>query len=1149
MTHLCLSFLGSWKLTDADGRPIPIRIRKEQALLTYLAVEKEQAHSRETLIGLLWPDLTEQMARNNLRVTLSRLQRRIGQQFSPLLITSRHEIQFNLDRCHRIDVVDFQALIAAGQANEGAKLKLFQQAVDLYQGDFLAGFYLDNCQAFEEWVFIERERLRVQVINALQYLTDTYEQLGQLETAYQYTQRQIALDPLSEATYRRLMRLLARQGQRSAALAQFSACRHILNEELGLEPEPETLALYEQIKNGHWAPVQAVPAEGGPQASRPQAESELTNLKHNLPAQLTPFIGREVELSLLGQHLNGRRQTVDGRRGEDSPVPYSPSTDDRLPNRNFDNYRLLTLIGPGGIGKTRLALQAAAQQLNTFPDGVYFIPLAAVQTADAVPGAMAEALGMTFMASQKSPQAQLIDMLRHKTMLLVLDNLEHLLAVTDYLLELLEQAPGLVLLITSRESLNIQAEDLFHLAGLPVPPPSELSQATHYAAVRLFLDRAHRLQKDFKLTEHNLPDVVRICELVGGLPLGIELAATWVNDFSCAEIVQGIERSLDFLTTTLRDLSPSHRSLRATFEHSWQRLSAEEQAVLSQLAVFQGGFSSQAAQIITGATPLILSQLRYKSLLRSAGAGRYDLHELLRQFTLQKLALEPSSQTNVYERHSHFYLDFVGQHTEALQIHRPYESAAEIQRDLDNIRQAWQWAVAHVAVSSLVHSAAGLGYFYELSGLYEEGVSTFEKAVTQIRHGLAGDSDVFSAEEGRCGLVYFLAEQARLLGLQGKYHQALSITEQVIKLAGMIGDRRSEVRGYLLRGQWLKGQGDPGTALKWLHQALAQAQAEQFQDLKGEILLQMGNTWKMQGNHDDGLCCLEQALQIQASLGNRVQEQRIRLYLGVHAIEEGDYMTGYTYLEQAAQLMDDTGDRFTEARIANALGFLDATLGNYQAALLNHERSRQISREVGDVHQESHALHNLCVANYMLGNLATADANGQQALAIAQQHQIVEAEAYALNHRGYVLAALGRLAEAQAAFEQACAGWKAVGHQALAIEARSGLAHVVFQRGNLVQAQAVVDEILSFLAENTLEGTDEPFRVYLTCYKTLKANQDPRAFSLLKTAYETLQEQAMKITDQALRTSFLNDVAVNRELIKVWQEAEKLIGAEDSVRN
>jgi DNA-binding SARP family transcriptional activator/predicted ATPase len=1129
MPHLCLSFLGSWKLTNADGRPIPIRIRKEQALLTYLAVEKEQAHSREALIGLFWPDLAEQMARNNLRVTLSRLQRRIGQQVSPLLITSRHEIQFNLDNCHRIDVADFQALIAAGQTNEGAKLKLFQQAADLYQGDFLAGFYLDNCQAFEEWVFIERERLRVQVINALQYLTDAYEQLGQLETAYQYAQRQIALDPLSEMTYRCLMRLLARQGQRSAALAQFSACRHILNEELGLEPEPETLALYEQIKNGHWAPVQAPPAEGGPQAGRPQAEPELTNLKHNLPAQLTPFIGREVELSQLGQHLSS------------SPIRFTPKI--------FDNYRLLTLIGPGGIGKTRLALQAAAQQLNTFPDGVYFVPLAAVQTADAVPAAIAEALGMTFMANQKSPQVQLIDMVRHKTMLLVLDNLEHLLPVTDYLLELLEQAPGLVLLITSRESLNVQAEDLFYLTGLPVPPPSELSQATNYAAVRLFLDRAHRLQKNFKLTEHNLPDVVRICELVEGLPLGIELAATWVNDYSCAEIARGIERSLDFLTTTLRDLSPSHRSLRATFEHSWQRLSAEEQAVLSQLAIFQGGFSGQAAQIITGATPLILSQLRYKSLLHSAGAGRYDLHELLRQFTLQKLVVESPSQANVYERHSRFYLDFVGQRTETLQIHRPYEVAAEIQRDLDNIRQAWQWAVAHSAVSSVVHSAAALGHFYELSGLYEEGVCTFEKAITQLKHGLAGDSDVFSPEEGRRGLVYLLAEQARLLGLQGKYHQALSITEQVIKLAGMMGDRRSEVRGYLLRGQWLKGQGDTETSLKWLHQALARAQTEQFQDLMGEILLQMGNTWKMQGNHDDGLRCLEQALQIQASLGNRVQEQRIRLYLGVHAIEEGDYMIGYAYLEQAARLMDDTGDRFTEARIANALGFLDATLGNYQAALLNHERSRQISREVGDAHQESHALHNLCVANYMLGNLATADANGQQALAIAQQLQIVEAEAFALNHWGYVLAALGRLAEAQAAFEQACAGWKAVGHQALAIEARSGLAHVAFQRGNLVQAQKVVDEILSFLAKNTLEGTDEPFRVYLTCYKTLKANQDSRAFSLLKTAYETLQEQAMKITDQALRISFLNDVAVNRELIKAWQAAEKLIGAEDTGRN
>lgn len=329
----------------------------------------------------------------------------------------------------------------------------------------------------------------------------------------------------------------------------------------------------------------------------------------SLPALFTPLVGREVELAALARLLRNPQ------------------------------CRLLTLIGQVGIGKTRLAIEVASTQGELFPDGVYFVPLVSLPSPEFIVPTIADALGFTLSASI-DPKLQLLNHLREKCLLLVLDGLEHLLEGAGLLAELLQQAPALKLLVTSCERLSLQAEWLFVLQGLPVPPFDQVQQAEEYGAVKLFVRSAGQAQVGFKLSAEERPWVVRICQLVEGMPLAIELAAVWVRLLSCREIAQEIERTLDFLSASARDLPERHRSMRAAFDHSWHLLSIEEQQALAKLSIFRGCFQREAAAEVAGVSLPLLTALVDKSLLRCNQChetGRYSLHELIRQYAADKL--------------------------------------------------------------------------------------------------------------------------------------------------------------------------------------------------------------------------------------------------------------------------------------------------------------------------------------------------------------------------------------------------------------------------------------------------------------------------------------------------------------------------------
>ncbi len=507
MAYLSLRVLGELQVLK-DGVPVQaFESDKVRALLAYLAVEAAQAHRRGTLLGLLWPDYPEEAARHNLRQALYNLRLGLGDHTArpPYLLITRESIQFNRASDYSLDLDEFNAHYSAWKKNLGregvtpsALVAPLEAMVQLYRGEFLQQFYLEDSEAFEDWLLVQREAVHRRVMKALTTLANEYEHRADFSTARRYARRQLELDPWREEAHRQVMRLLALEGQRSAALAQYEHCRRVLAEELGVEPSPQTRDLYEQIRSGTLKPRVERPTQV------PAAPL------HNLPVSLTPFIGREQELAELGRLMA------------------EPAC------------RCLTLVGPGGIGKTRLALQAADQQRHEFAQGIAFIPLASVDSVEAVIPAIAGAINLAFYGPI-DPKVQLLNYLREKQLLLVVDNVEHLLVegahpdtIAELLIEILQGAAAIKLLVTSREALNLQGEWFFEVQGLAFPGTEQADGFDEYSAVALFVQRARRARPGFELNAEDKAEVVRLCRLVEGMPLAIELARYLGEDFiSC----------------------------------------------------------------------------------------------------------------------------------------------------------------------------------------------------------------------------------------------------------------------------------------------------------------------------------------------------------------------------------------------------------------------------------------------------------------------------------------------------------------------------------------------------------------------------------------------------------------------------------------
>ena len=438
----------------------------------------------------------------------------------------------------------------------------------------------------------------------------------------------------------------------------------------------------------------------------------------NLPAPRTSFVGRTEELASIDRML-------------DEP-----------------DCRLLTLVGPGGVGKTRLALEAAARRIDRYQHGVHFVPLVGVPAPDLLAPAVAESLQFQVDNAHSAIAArdQLVDFLRERATLLVLDNFEHLLDARDLLTEVIERAPQVELLTTSRERLQVQSEWVLDLEGLGngAGNGSGHGRTRDSAAVRLFVDRARQVDSGYTLTDDERPHVERVCHLVNGMPLGIELAAAWVSMLPCAEIADEIERNLGFLETSMSDVPERHRSLRAAFDQSWRLLLDDERRVFSRLAVFRGSFARDAAAAVAGAGLAELHGLVSKSLVRRAGLGRFEVHELLRQYAEERLTAQPSELADARESHAHFYLGMLLARAGALVGAHMMEARDELRVELDNVRVAAEWAVTHWSEDDVRAVFSSLQVFYWAHG-WQEGLQAFAQLADLLEPSPPGPIDAGTA--------------------------------------------------------------------------------------------------------------------------------------------------------------------------------------------------------------------------------------------------------------------------------------------------------------------------------------------------------------------------------------------------------------------
>ncbi len=427
-------------------------------------------------------------------------------------------------------------------------------------------------------------------------------------------------------------------------------------------------------------------------------------VRHNLPVQTMPFIGRADEIAAIGQRLAD------------------------------PGCCLLTLVGLGGIGKTRLAVEVARHiiQAQAPADGVHYIDLQPVHSGSLLVTAMTNALGIIVSGSE-SPRSQLLNYLDGQECLLLLDNFEQLLDGADLLADILKIAPDVKLLVTSRAALNMQEEWVWHVGGLQVPDDHTGTGIESYSAVQLFAQCARRVQKDFTLVGQEA-SVTHICQLVDGMPLALELAAAWTKVLSCAEIAREIQSGLDVLTTNRRNTPERHRSMQAVFDHSWRLLTEAERSVFPRLSVFRGGFRREAAEQVAGASLAVLVGLVDKSFLRVGASGRYAIQELTRQYGEECLATTAGAKEETQNLHCTYFARFLHQHQDTLRGRQQAAALDEIGAELDNLRVSWEWAAAHRMRDAIHQSMHSLYVFCHIRAQAPEGQRLFDLAVSRFEH-------------------------------------------------------------------------------------------------------------------------------------------------------------------------------------------------------------------------------------------------------------------------------------------------------------------------------------------------------------------------------------------------------------------------------
>jgi predicted ATPase/transcriptional regulator with XRE-family HTH domain len=627
--------------------------------------------------------------------------------------------------------------------------------------------------------------------------------------------------------------------------------------------------------------------------------------------------------------------------------------------------RLVTLTGPGGIGKTRFAVEAARRLEAKFGDGVYYFPMAGVRLPESILPTIADGLGLVF-SGPAEPLLQILTFLRNKQSLLVFDNMEHLLDGWMILEEILRQAPEIKLLLTSRAQLQLQWEWIFELQGLPVPEALDFSNQETNSAALLFLQRARQASQGFSLEDEDAEDLLQILKLVDGLPLAIELAAAWAPVMTVGEIAQELERNIDLLATTRQDISDQHRSIRTVFDHSWKLLTDEEQLVLMRLSVFSGGFSRAAADSVAGASLLLLSSLIGKSLLRhQKETGRYDLHELTRQYALARLHTRPDEEAQIYEKHSRYYASWLASLEAPLKSEQQIQTSLLIHAETANWIAAWQWGVNNQRLAALREMAPCLYWYYEIHGYYAEALAAYHLAVKEFRAVEA--PQCLTAPEEKSAFAFLVDQLGWFEFRTGNIEQAAALFAESLELASIQND--PEVL-YHIYGNWgymelLKG--DISTAKRLTLECLACAEAMESQWHIAIPANVLGIVEMQQGNLEQAQQDLTAILKTWRAVGDPRGLIFCMLYLSSTALALGDFSTAESVLEESNAIARQKRDRWALAFGLDLLGQAAMAQGRFDEAGGIFDQSLVLSREIGDLWASNRTLIHLAEAQAATG--------------------------------------------------------------------------------------------------------------------------------------------------------------------------------------
>lgn len=878
--HLSLSIqlFGPFTVTEGENdSPLAFRTDALRALLAILALERGKPLRREALASLLAPDRPDKEALTYLRNRLTRLRKTIGDDKAdpPYLEINRKEILLNEQVA--VDVAEFERLLneVNGHAHREVSgcpscIEKLTQAAGLYKGELLAGFNLEN-DVWQGWLTTQRERVKVEVLDLLEKLGDIELRRSNWERVVEIGRQQIELDKWREPAYRSLMRASFAMGDRAAALGWYETCEKILYEELGTDPDEDTLALQAEIASGEGL----------------DAEPFSAAASHNLPAQVSPFFGRQAEKEQLIELL------VD------------------------PNHRLVTIVGEGGVGKTRLSLEVGQSLLGSFPDGVWFVPLAeANEGMERLKIAVGEAIGLGDGTKQLSGD-QVLAILREKRLLLIFDNSEYALDEIAFIPEWLRRAPDIAILASSREPLNFGMETVVQISGLPLGKPT-LAEAG--AAIRLFEERGQRARPDFALTEDNVGLARQVCEMVGGSPLAIGLAAAWLRRRPLQKVVESIidtEKSLDFLTNRMRDAEPRHRSMRAVFEGSWAILEPEERAIFASLSVFPSSFSEDAAEAVAGASIFDLDILAEKSILQQQlDQERYLMHSLLRQFAIEK-QIEAAGKEAIKlseRKYIDYFYDFAKSHSR------------------DHILLGPEWDNMSIGISRAYHHQLWSAVLNFVHVLDEPWFRQARFADMREALGLATNAARMLGE------VDLLAKNMLRLGEveieQSKYERASEIVNQSLELFYQLEDGYGIAHAQYCLGRIDLELGKYETALAYFQSY--QTICEQMDDRDGvanSLILQAYFHLFSNQNYAETIHLGEQALEILKDVGNELGQSRALRLLSITYFEADDYDEAQRLCEIALDASRSTYDRGEYASILYLLTCIHRIKGNVDKAL------------------------------------------------------------------------------------------------------------------------------------------------------------------------------------------------------------------------